>query len=348
MRTKAAVLVETGKPLKLAEIEIPPLKPGQVLVDVAFSGICHTQVLECRGHRGEDKYLPHCLGHEGSGIVREIGEGVTKVKPRDKVILSWMKGSGANIAGTVYNWGNKQVNAGGITTFSKQSVISENRLTVIKGGVSMRESAMIGCAVATGLGVVFNTAKVMAGQSIAVFGTGGIGLCAIAGAGIAACKPIIAVDINEEKLGLAKKMGATHCINAMKLKPVWEINRICPNLDFAIESSGIPKVMAQALRCVRNQGGAAVIIGNACYGEKLCIDPGQLNLGKRLLGTWGGDNNPDEHFPRYMELISSGKLDLEPLMSKIYKLEEINEAIDDLESGKVIRPLIDMELSDYK
>lgn len=345
MKTKAAILVEVGRPLELVEIEIPPLKPGQVLVDIAFSGICHTQILECRGYRGEDKYLPHCLGHEGSGVVREVGEGVTKIKSGDKVVLSWMKGSGADVPGAVYDWNGKKVNAGGITTFSKQSVISENRLTVVNKDISMKEAALLGCTVATGLGAVFNTAKAKSGQSMVVFGTGGIGLCAIAGATIAGCEPVIAIDINDKKLELAKEMNATHCINAAKTNPIKEINKICQNIDFAIESSGLPKVMVQALECVRNQGGTTVVIGNARHGEMLCFDPRQLNMGKRLFGTWGGDNSPDEHFPYYMELISSGKLNLKPLMSRAYTLEKINEAIDDLESGKVIRPLIDMNLN---
>ncbi|HEX8096993.1 MAG TPA: alcohol dehydrogenase catalytic domain-containing protein, partial [Pyrinomonadaceae bacterium] len=129
MKTTAAILVKTGGPLELVELEIPALKPGQALVEVAWSGVCHTQVLECRGYRGEDKFLPHCLGHEGSGVVKEVGPGVGKIKPGDRVILSWIKGSGGDVPGTVYSWGGRKVNAGGITTFSRHSVISENRLT---------------------------------------------------------------------------------------------------------------------------------------------------------------------------------------------------------------------------
>ena len=343
MKTKAAILVETGKPLVLDELEIPALKPGQVLVEVVFSGVCHTQVLECRGYRGEDPYLPHCLGHEGSGIVHDTGPGVTKVKVGDRVILSWIKGSGADVTGTVYRWSSRSVNAGGITTFSRRSVISENRLTVMPEDISMRDAAIIGCAVPTGLGAVFNTAQPRPGQSIAIFGTGGIGLCAVAGAVIAGCTPVIAVDIQPDKLKLAKQMGATHLIHAAEMNPVEEANRICPNgVDFAIEASGRPKVMLQALYSVRNQGGIVVVIGNARHGERVELDPKQLNLGKQLRGTWGGDNWPDRDFPRYCKLLSSGKLNLEPLLSKTYSLNEINEAIDDLEAGKVVRPLIDL------
>ncbi len=344
MRTLAAVLVETGKPLRIDEIEIPRLKPGQVLVEVVLSGVCHTQVLECRGYRGEDRYLPHCLGHEGSGIVREISPGVSKVKPGDRVILSWMKGTGGDVPGTVYQWNGRSVNAGGITTFSQYSVISENRLTVVPETLSMRDAAMIGCAAATGLGSVFNVAQAKPGQSIAIFGSGGIGLCAVAAAVIAGCTPVIAVDVVAQKLELAARMGAGHCLDAKAVNVLEEIRGIVPGgLDLAVESSGRPEVMLQALDNVRSQGGIAVVVGNARFGERLSLDPMQLNQGKQLRGTWGGDNAPDSDFPRYARLITSGKLDLSPLMERTYSLVQVNEALNDLESGVVARPLIDMK-----
>jgi S-(hydroxymethyl)glutathione dehydrogenase/alcohol dehydrogenase len=343
MKTQGAVLVETGKPLELVELEIPALKPGQVLVQIAVSGVCHTQLLESRGYRGKDNFLPHCLGHEGSGMVQEVGPGVHKVQAGERVALSWIKGSGADVSGSVYQWGDRRVNAGAITTFSRLSVISENRLTVIPEKTSMLDGAMLGCAVATGLGSVFNTAQPRPGQSLAVFGVGGVGLCAIAGAAIAGCTPIIALDINPQKLGLAKAMGATHGLDAGRPDCLEELNRLCPGgVDFAIESSGRPEVMAKTLSSVRNQGGVAVVIGNARFGELLQIDPKQLNLGKRLMGTWGGDNWPDRDFPRYLKLLDSGRLNLSPLLSKTYRLEQINEALDDLEAGRVARPLIQM------
>ncbi len=343
MKTVAAILIETGKPLVLAELDIPALKPGQVLVEIKFSGVCHTQVMECRGHRGEDRYLPHCLGHEGSGVVCDLGTGVTKVRAGDRVILSWIKGSGADVPGTVYSWGSRNVNSGAITTFIRHSVISENRLTAVPGDLPMRNVALLGCAIPTGVGAVINTAKPNPGQSLAVFGTGGIGLCAVAGAAIAGCTPIIAIDTRQNKLELAIQMGATHGINATEVNPVEEIRRICPGgVDFAIEATGHPAVMLQALYSVRNQGGIVVVVGNAREGERLELDPKQLNMGKQLRGTWGGDNLPDRDFPRYCELLSAGKLNLGPLSSSIYRLSEINQAIDDLEAGRATRPLIDM------
>ncbi|MBI3553551.1 MAG: zinc-binding dehydrogenase [Elusimicrobia bacterium] len=343
MKTTAAVLVETKKPVELAELELPALKPGQAIVEIAYSGVCHTQLLECRGYRGEDKFLPHLLGHEGSGIVRETGPGIQKVKAGDRVVLSWIKGSGADIPGAVYRWGDRSVNAGAITTFGRFSVISENRLTSLPKDLPLREAALLGCAVPTGFGTVFNTAKPMPGQSMVIFGMGGIGLCALSASAVAGCVPIIAVDIRPEKLELAKQMGATHVLNAAQCDPVAEVARLVPGgTDFAVESSGRPAAMRQALLAVRQQGGTAVIVGNVRHGENLEIDPKQLNLGKRLLGTWGGDNTPDRDYPRYARLLSSGKVDLSPMLSKVYPLEQINAAIDDLEAGRAIRPLIEM------
>lgn len=345
MRTKAAILIQAGQPLVLAEVEIPPLKAGQVLVEIAVSSVCHTQILERRGERGVDRYLPHCLGHEGSGIVCDVGQGVRKVNVGDRVVLSWIKGSGANVNGTVYRWGDRLVSAGAITTFSRHAVVSENRLTVIPQKTSLLLASLLGCAVPTGLGAVLHATRPNPGQSMVIFGTGGVGLCAVKGALLSGCAPIIAVDIQKEKLELAKRMGATHAMDGREVDPVAAVKKICPEgADFAIEASGQTLAMRQALASVRPRGGTAVVIGNAPYGEPLELDPWELNLGKRLLGTWGGDNSPDRDFPRYIELLDSGKLDLELLLSKRYSLDQVNEAIDALETGEVVRPFMDMTL----
>lgn len=346
MKTLAAILVETGSPLVLEEIEIPSLKPGQVLVEIAFSGVCHTQLSECRGRRGVDKYIPHCLGHEGSGVVVEAGPGVTKVKAGDRVLLSWMKGSGADVGQTLYSSARGTVNAGAITTFSKHSILSENRVSLLPSEISSRDATIFGCAVPTGMGAVMNTAQARAGQSAVVFGTGGIGLCAVAAAAIAGLNPVVAVDIRSQKLAVAKTMGATHFVHSNGNDVVSDLQAIVPGgFDIAVEASGQTTAMKQALAAVRNQGGVAVVLGNARFGDELTVDPRELNHGKQLRGSWGGDNTPDKHFPRYFGLLTSGKLNLDPLTSNTYPLKEINQALDDLENGKVVRPIIDMTLA---
>ena len=220
-------------------------------------------------------------------------------------------------------------------------MISENRLTLLPKGFPMKEAALIGCALPTGLGAVFNTAQPRPGQSLAVFGCGGIGLSAIHGATLTGCAPIIAIDLVASKLEAAKEFGATHCINASECDTLQELGKLGP-LDFAIEASGSPVAMQQALQAVRSQGGAAVIVGNARFGAQLSLDPAQFNQGKRLLGTWGGDNQPDIHFPRYCNLIQHGQLALQPFLTKVYGLHEIEKAIEDLEKGAALRPILDL------
>lgn len=343
MISVAAVLTQTGSPLELIELEIPKLKKGQVLVEIKFSGVCHTQVSECRGHRGHDAYVPHCLGHEGTGIVLECGPEVRKVKKGDAVLMSWMKGSGADVPGTVYNSNLGPVNAGGITTFSQHSVVSENRLTVLPEGIPIREGALLGCAIPTGMGAVFNTAEAKEGQSLVVFGAGGVGLCAIAGASLAGCSQIVAVDLLDSKLKAAKNLGATDCVNASQSDALDTLKELMKEgFDIAIEATGKSPVMQQALASVHKQGGIAVVLGNATFGEKLEIDPREFNAGKQLRGSWGGDNIPDRDFPLYFELVQSGRLKLESLADSSYQLGDINQAIDDLEFGRTIRPLIEM------
>lgn len=336
MKTLAAVLVETGRPLELVELGVPALGEGQVLVELAYSGVCHTQLLEARGHRGDDPFLPHCLGHEGSGRVVDTGPGVTKVKPGDAVITSWLRGAGLEAKGPLYDWDGRRVNAGGITTFQRHAVMSENRLTVVPDGLDPQDAALLGCAAATGFGVVANVAQPSPGTSLAVFGCGGIGLCAVAAAAAAGCAPLLAIDPLPEKLALARTMGATATVQA-------GVDELPTGLDLAIEATGRPEVMAQALAAVRPRGGAAVVIGNARFGSRLDLDPKEFNLGKRLLGTWGGDTDPDRDFPRYARLLTAGRVDLSPLRTRVYPLQAVNDALDDLEAGRAARPLLRMD-----
>lgn len=344
MKTQAALLVQTGQPLVLAEIETPALKPGQVLVEIAYSGACGTQVMEWRGDKGEDKWVPHCLGHEGTGTVIEAGSAVTKVKVGDKVVLSWIKGTGIEAGGAVYDWDGKKVNAGGVTTFQRHAVVSENRLTLLPPDLPMDVAVLLGCAAPTGMGAVYNVLKVQPGDAVAVFGTGGIGLNALMAAALAGAMPVIGIDPNPTRRALAQIYGATHVIDASG-DVLAEIKKIVPQgVDLAVESSGIPAVMEQAINATRQQGGRAVVIGNAKHGAVLSLNPGVFNQGKSLLGTWGGDSVPDRDYGRYGRLLNSGRFPVRDLLSKPYSLAQADQALQDLAAGKVGRPLIDMSL----
>jgi S-(hydroxymethyl)glutathione dehydrogenase/alcohol dehydrogenase len=343
VKTDAAILVETGKPLEIGRLDIPKLGDGQCLVEISFSGACHTQLLEARGRRGKDNWLPHCLGHEASGIVFEVGDDVTRAKPGDRVALSWIKASGIEAGGAVYQWEGKPVNAGAVTTFQRHAVVSENRVTVLPDELGMQQATLLGCALPTGLGAVINVGKPSLGESVAIFGAGGVGLCAVMGAVVSKCDPVIAIDLIGSKLEMARGFGATHTINVSEQDVVSAIAEICPNgVDLAIEASGRPTVMATALSAVRSQGGRAVVIGNAPKGQTIVLDPLQFNLGKSLLGTWGGDSQPDRDFPMFASLMIDEDIKVSPLFSAPYTLESINDALEDLEEGRIGRPLIAM------
>ena len=345
MKTQAAILVETGRPLVLAELEIPILKPGQALVEIAYSGACGTQVLEVRGHRGEDRWLPHCLGHEGTGRVIEVGGAVSKVKAGDAVVLSWLKGDGLDEGGATYDWNGTTVNAGGVTTFQRHAVVSENRLTPLPEGLAMDVAVLLGCAALTGMGAVHNVVRLEAGQSVAIFGTGGIGLNACMAAASCRAAPIIGIDRNPARRDLARRYGATHVIDPSSTEVAEEILRIAPGgVDAAIEATGHPEVMAQAVAATRPRGGIAVVIGNAPTGSKLVLDPAVFNQGKSLLGTWGGGSFPDRDVASYARLLSSGRFPVRDLLSAPYRLDQADRALDDLEAGRVGRPLIDVAL----
>jgi S-(hydroxymethyl)glutathione dehydrogenase/alcohol dehydrogenase len=344
MKTLAAVLVEPGEPLVLADLDIPPLQPGQVLVEIRLSGVCHTQLLEVAGKRGPDPWCPHCLGHEGVGVVAATGDKVSKVKIGDEVVLTWLKGEGADVAGAKYSWNGREVNAGGVTTFSRHAVVSENRLVPLPN-IDDSVAVLLGCAVPTGFGAVFNVCGATPGRSLAVFGVGGIGACAVAAAVAAQCNPVIAIDVSPAKLETAHRLGAHRLIDASAGDPVKEILAAVPGgVDFAVEASGRPAVMAQAVKAVRARGGAAVVIGNAPAGETIALDPRELNLGKRLLGTWGGDAVPDRDIPRFASLIATGNGSIRHLVSRRYALRDINLALDELRRGEVGRPVIEMSL----
>jgi S-(hydroxymethyl)glutathione dehydrogenase/alcohol dehydrogenase len=244
--TKAAILTKQKSPLIIAEIELPQeLKVGQVLVKVHYSGICGSQLGEIDGAKGEDKYLPHLLGHEGSGTVIAIGPGVKYVKPGNTVVLHWRKGLGIDGEPPIYNWNGQNVNAGWVTSFNEHAIISENRLTVIPNDSDLEVASLFGCAVTTGFGVIENNAKLHIGESVVVFGAGGIGLNVIQAASLVSAYPIIAVDIYDNRLELAKQMGATHIINSKSANVKSVILEITNNigLDSFIDNTGLPEII---------------------------------------------------------------------------------------------------------
>lgn len=345
---KAAILYQSGQPLIVEEgIEIPKLSSGQVLIKLAYSGVCHSQLMEALGYRGVDKYLPHLLGHEGSAVVVDIGEKVKKVKPGDYVILGWIKGEGEDVNGTKYRKENTIINAGAVTTFSEYSIVSENRCVKLPAGIPLDVAVLFGCAIPTGAGIVINEIHLQKEHTIAIFGLGGIGLSALMATCLFECKAVIAVDIEDEKLNLALELGATHVVNSAKKNSIEAIKQITngKGVDYSIEASGITSTIEQAFQAVCIQGGLCVFASHPRAGEKIRLDPHELISGKQIRGTWGGGCDPDKDIPRFANFYREGKLPLEKLLSNRYPLEQINKALEDLERRKIIRALIEIDTS---
>jgi S-(hydroxymethyl)glutathione dehydrogenase/alcohol dehydrogenase len=339
----AAVLFELNEPLRLLELEIPPLQAGQVLVQMASSGVCHSQLLEVRGKRGPDRFLPHALGHEGVGTVTEVGPNVDKVKPGQRVVVSWIRGRGEDVPSTCYASAAGAINSGAVATFMTHTVTCESRLTPIPKRLPAMQAALLGCALPTGAGVVVN-AGVEPGNSVAIFGVGGIGLSAILAAAALGAAPVIAVDLVEQKLEWARRAGATHVLNAAQCDPAEGIQGIVPGgVDYAFEAAGSSRAMEAAFASVRDAGGRCLLAGNLPAGQRISIDPFALIRGKRIEGTWGGATQPDRDIPRYERMAARGKLRLDAFPTKTYRLEDVNLAFDDLERGLVGRALLDLQ-----
>lgn len=343
--TRAAILVELRKPLVVDEIELPPAcDVGQVLVELQYSGICGSQFGEIDGVKGVDKFLPHLLGHEGTGHVVAIGPGVARVKIGDAVVLHWRKAPGIEAAPPVYRWRGKQLNAGFVTTFNRHAVVSENRVTPIPLGTDLRTAALFGCAVTTGFGVVQNNARLRIGESIVVYGAGGIGLNIVQASAMVSAHAIVAIDLFDGKLELARRMGATHIINASNTDVRDEIQRAvgARGVDVFVDNTGIPDIIELGYVLTKPHG-RVVLVGVPRKGQDITIYSLPIHFGKALIGSFGGDAQPHEDIPRFLHLVEAGKLALEPLITHIDTLDNVNQAIAKARSGAVAgRSIIDL------
>jgi len=341
---RGAILETNNTPLVVDEVTFKgPLDVGQVLVRIYFSGICGKQIEEIKGSAGIDPFLPHFLGHEGSGIVVDIGPGVRKVKEGDYVVLHWMKGSGINANTPIYERQGKRVNAGWVTTFNEYGVISEDRVTPIPTDSDMETACLLGCAVTTGVGVVLNEAKVRPGESTAVVGCGGVGLNAIQAAALARAFPIIAIDTRASNLDLAKELGATHTVLARRWDVISEIIEITNGLGvkYVIAATGDPKGIEIAVNS-SSEGGTVFFVGVPPADSTITIEPLKIHKLRKLVGSYGGGTFPDIHIPAYLNLHRKGNLDLKKLITNIVSLDRINDGIEMLLSGSPGRFVVRM------
>ena len=341
----AAVLMKQNEPLVLFNnILIPQPKKGQVLVKIAFAGLCHSQLMEIDGKRGEDKYLPHLLGHEGVGRVVSIGEGVLKVKPNDEVILGWIKAEGLDSGACQYTTADGLIiNSGAVTTFSDYAIVSENRLTKKPVNTPNELAVLYGCAIPTGLGMVLNAVPQSFSGTVAFVGLGGIGLSALLSVKLRSIQKVIVVDVNPEKLQLAMALGATAVINPLNQDALKAVKKLTQDkgVDFCFESAGSSKTIELAFEMTRRFGGKCIFASHPAAHEKITLDPFELICGKKIEGTWGGDSSPDQAVKEFDDYYQKKLLPLEKLISKKYLLKNINHAINDLKNKQIARALIE-------
>jgi len=285
------------------------------------------------------------LGHEGSATVLEIGPGVKTVKPGDTVVMHWRPSDGIQAETATYQWNGRKVNSGWVATFSEYSIVSENRLTVIPPDFDLKLAPLFGCAVTTAIGVVNNDAQVKVGQSVVVFGVGGVGLNIVQSAAMVSAYPIIAIDIVDSKLEMAKRFGAINCFNSKNVDNLSdEIRKVLNNNapDVVIETTGNARVIEQAYE-LTHPDGKTILVGVPKKGDNVSIYTLPIHFNKILKGSHGGDAVPHVDIPRYIRLVEVGKLKLDGLITHEFKIDDINKAIQLVQSGDAGRIILAMD-----
>jgi S-(hydroxymethyl)glutathione dehydrogenase/alcohol dehydrogenase len=364
---RAAVLTGIGQPLEIRDdVEVESPRAGEVKVRMAASGVCHSDLSMQNGTMMA--MTPIVLGHEGAGVVEEIGEGVTSVKPGDKVVISWVpqcgecffctrdqgylcERSGAALASGGLLDGSTRFTSKGAPlyqmaasgTFSEVSIVPEVGTVKIDGDIDMRVAALIGCGVLTGTGAAMNTANIRKGDTVAVVGCGGVGLNVIQGARIKGAGRIIAIDMNETKLQMAKEFGATETINASQADPVGQVMAATEQrgADVAFEVIGLQQTIDQTIMMTR-RGGQAILVGVPKMDAMVQI-PAFLGLvlqEKTIKGCWYGSSNVQKDVPKLIDLYKKGELKLDELISRTISVDEVNDAFEAMKTGEVARSVI--------
>ena len=367
MKSRAAVAWEAGKPLEVTQIDVEGPRAGEVLVRITATGVCHTDAFTLSGDDPEGVF-PSVLGHEGGGIVEEVGAGVTSVKVGDHVIPLYTaecrkckfclsgktnlcqavratQGKGLMPDGTTRfsHQGKPLFHYMGTSTFSEYTVVPEISLAVINKAAPLEKVCLLGCGVTTGIGAVLNTAKVTPGSSVAIFGLGGIGLAAIQGAVMAKAGRIIGIDTNPGKFEIAKQMGATDCINPKDFDlPIQQVivDMTDGGVDYSFECIGNVQVMRAALECCHKGWGESVVIGVAGAGQEISTRPFQLVTGRVWRGSAFGGVKGRTQLPGMVEQAMRGEIALDPFITHELPLERINEAFELMHAGKSIRTVI--------
>lgn len=360
---KAAVQYETNTPLKVEEVTLDDPQDNEVLVKHVATGVCHSDLHFMKGEMPMP--LPIVPGHEGAGIVEKVGPGVTTLKPGDHVVMMVIFNCGKcrycvegrptrcvenlpiQMMGTL-PYGGMRLHKGdqelhhlfGLASFAEYAVVHERSAVKIREDAPLDVVCLLGCGTSTGIGTVINTTGIKAGESIAIYGCGGVGLSAVMGAKLAGAGTLIAVDTLDSKLEMAKELGADYVINASQEDPKTKVMELTGSgADYAIECIGNVDVIMQAFGSI-HVGGKCIVVGMPPLVSMLSIAPFEFLLGKTMTGAAQGDVIAPIDIPRYIDLFMAGKLPIDKLITKSYKLDEINEAFEAMEKGEVIRSII--------
>ena len=361
MLTKAAITYGKGEAFQIQDVQIADPKPGEILVRVVASGICHSDMVARDQKSGVP--LPAVLGHEGSGIVEKVGENVTGVDIGDHVILTFSScgkcknchsgmsyvcdsffalnfhGDPSNESCGLSKDGQKLNTFFGQSSFAHYSLTSERNIIKVSKEIPLEIVGPLGCGIQTGAGTIFNKLKPDPGSSVVVFGCGAVGLSAIMAAKVHGCTTIIAVDIHEDRLELAKELGATHTINSKSVTPVDEIMRITgTGANYAVESTGLAFIIRQSVDCLAPLGTSAII---GSIDEEVSLNIRTLRAERTITGVIEGSSVPQVFIPQLIDLYRKGLFPFDKLI-KFYDFEDINQAVQDSESGKTIKPVLKM------
>ncbi len=329
----AAVLIRKKKLKLFSNISLPKLESKQVLVKMCYSGICGSQLFEINGYRGKDKFLPHMLGHEGTGIVKAIGKNVKNIKIGDRVFLSWIRNSKKDAKKPKYKYKDKTINAGNITTLSNFSIISSNRVNKLPNNIHLKTGVVLGCALPTGAGMVIKNK--IKNKKILIIGLGGVGLSSLLACIYFKNKEIDVVEKNLFKINFIKKKLLKNNINYFK-----DLNKVKKNYyDLIIETSGSAKIISNSMNFIKKKG-KIIFASHPKFNSKIRLDPFDLIVGKKIHGTWGGNINFKKDLNTLIKIIKNFKDINNFFFNKIYNLNQINSAIKDFRNGKVIRPII--------
>jgi len=368
MKTRAAVAWEAGQPLRIEQVDLAGPKAGEVMVRIVATGVCHTDAFTLSGADPEGLF-PAILGHEGAGVVEEIGAGVTSVAPGDHVIplytpecgecefcrsgrtnlcqkIRATQGKGVMPDGTTrFSLGGRPIlHYMGTSTFAEHTVLPEIAVAKINPRAPLDKVCLLGCGITTGIGAVLNTAKVRAGSTVAVFGLGGIGLSVVQGAVMAKAGRIIAIDLNPAKWTMAKSLGATDYVNPKDHdQPIQQVivDMTKGGVDYSFECIGNVHVMRAALECCHKGWGESTIIGVAGAGQEISTRPFQLVTGRVWRGSAFGGVKGRSQLPDYVERYLQGEIRIDEMVSRVLPLEGINQAFELMDEGKVIRSVIE-------